>query len=291
MSIAPRKRYSLRLPSGTLELGERTLVMGILNVTPDSFSDAGRYFDFHMASRQALDLIVAGADLLDIGGESTRPQSEPVPTHVELERVIPVIEAVRKSSDIPISIDTTKAEVADAAIAAGADIINDVSSLRFDPHMADLAARVGVPVILMHMQGTPRTMQHNPSYASLFSEIIAFLQERIEHATNCGIDREQIVVDPGIGFGKTVAHNLAIVRDLDLFRSLDRPLLMGASRKRFIGSVLDKPVEDRELGTAVVNALSIAAGAHFIRVHDVETQRQVALMADALRDPQFEIAL
>ncbi len=290
MSIAPRKRYSLKLPSGALELGERTLVMGILNVTPDSFSDAGRYFDFHMASRQALDLIVAGADLLDIGGESTRPQSEPVPTRVELERVIPVIEIIRKSSDIPISIDTTKAEVADAAITAGADIINDVSSMRFDPDMGDVAARAGVPVILMHMQGTPRTMQQNPSYASLFSEIIAFLQERIEYAISCGIRREQIVVDPGIGFGKTVAHNLAIIRDLDLFRSLDRPLLMGASRKRFIGSVLDRPVEDREVGTAVVNALSIAAGAHIIRVHDVETHRQVALMADALRDHEFGTA-
>ncbi|NTU47837.1 MAG: dihydropteroate synthase [Syntrophobacteraceae bacterium] len=287
MSVAPRKRYSLRLKPGTIDLGERTLVMGILNVTPDSFSDAGRHFDFHSALREALDLIVAGADLLDIGGESTRPQSEPVPVDVELERVIPIIEAIRKSSDIPISIDTTKADVAEAAIAAGADIINDVSALRFDVRMADLAARVGVPVILMHMQGTPKTMQQNPSYGSLFSEIIAFLEERIHYAASCGIDREQIVVDPGIGFGKTVAHNLAIVRDLDLFRSMDRPILMGASRKRFIGSVLDRPVEDREVGTAVVNAVSIAAGAHIIRVHDVETHRQVALMADALRDPEM----
>lgn len=286
MSIAPRKRYSLRMGSRTLELGRRTLIMGILNVTPDSFSDAGKFYDFHSAVQQALEMIIGGADLLDIGGESTRPGSDPVPPDVELDRVIPVIQAIRRSSDIPISIDTTKAEVAREALAAGADMVNDVSSLRFDHQMADVVARAGVPVIFMHMQGAPKTMQQNPFYSSLFSEIIAFLEERIQHAAKQGIDREQIIVDPGIGFGKTVAHNLYLIRDLDLFRSLDCPILIGASRKRFIGAILERPLEDREMGTAVANAFSIAAGAHIMRVHDVERHKQVAVMGDALREPE-----
>jgi len=284
MSIFPRKHYTLHMKSRRLELGERTLVMGILNVTPDSFSDGGKFFGFHSAMQQAMDMIVAGTDLLDIGGESTKPDSEPVPLEVELERVIPVIEAVRKSSDVPISIDTTKAEVARQAIEAGADIINDVSALRFDDEMAKTAASLGVPLILMHMQGTPKVMQQNPTYDSLFSEIIAFLEERIQFATGQGVDRSQIIVDPGIGFGKTVAHNLLLVRNLELFQCLDRPILLGTSRKRYIGAVLDRPVEDREIGTAVAHSLGIAAGAHIIRAHDIPFQRQVALMADAFRD-------
>ncbi|NLI81701.1 MAG: dihydropteroate synthase [Deltaproteobacteria bacterium] len=287
MSVAPRKRYSLKLRAGRLELGERTLTMGILNVTADSFSDGGRFLSAHDALQQALDLVVAGADILDVGGESTRPGSDPISLETELDRVIPVIEGIRKSSDIPLSIDTTKAEVARQAIAAGADMVNDVSALRFDPQMARVVAREGVPLILMHMLGTPKTMQQAPTYASLFSEIVAFLEERIQSAVRQGIDRRQILVDPGIGFGKTVAHNLSIVRDLDVFSCLDAPLVLGASRKRFIGSVLDRPVEDREVGTAVVNAFGIAAGAHIIRVHDVILHRQVAAMADALRNPHL----
>jgi len=286
MSIAPRKCYSLRLDSKRLDLGQRTLVMGILNVTEDSFSDGGRFHDSHSAVQHGLDLIVAGADILDIGGESTRPGSEPVSVETELDRVIPVIEAIRESSDIPISIDTTKAEVARQAIAAGADMVNDVSALRFDDDMVEVVAQSEVPLILMHMLGTPRTMQQAPFYASLLSEIIAFLEERAHFATKHGVDREQILIDPGIGFGKTVAHNLTIIRDLRVFSCLDLPIVIGASRKRFIGSVLDRPVEDREVGTGVVNAVSIVAGAHIIRVHDVEWHRQVAAMADALRDPQ-----
>lgn len=285
MSIAPRKCYSLRLDSKTLDLGERTLVMGILNITEDSFSDGGRYRDSHSAIQHAFDLIVAGADILDIGGESTRPGSEPISVEAELDRVIPVIEAIRESSDIPVSIDTTKAEVARHAIAAGADIVNDVSALRFDDEMPAVISQSGVPLILMHMLGTPRTMQQAPSYASLLSEIIAFLEERAQFATKRGIDREQILVDPGIGFGKTVAHNLTIIRELRVLSCLDLPIVVGSSRKRFIGSVLDRPVEDREVGTGVVNAVSIVAGAHIIRVHDVEWHRQVAAMANALRDP------
>ena len=274
--------------SGRLELGGRTLVMGILNVTPDSFSDGGQFFGFHSALRQAMDMIVEGADLLDIGGESTKPHSEPVPLEVELERVIPIIEAIRKSSDVPISIDTTKAEVARQAIEAGADIINDVSGLRFDDAMANTAASLGVPLILMHMRGIPKVMQDNPTYDSLFSEIIAFLEERIQFATKQGVNRSQIIVDPGIGFGKTVAHNLLLVRNLELFQCLDRPILLGTSRKRYIGAILDRPVEDREVGTAVAHSIGIAAGAHIIRVHDVAFQRQVAVMADAFRDARID---
>lgn len=285
MSVTPRKRYSLRMKSRPLELGRRTLTMGILNVTPDSFSDGGEFFAFHSAVNQAMDMIVAGADILDIGGESTKPDSEPVSLDTELERVLPIIETIRESSDIPISIDTTKAEVARQAIAAGADLINDVSSLRFDSTMADTAASLGVPLILMHMQGIPKTMQHNPTYASLFSEIIAFLEERIQYAVEHGVDRRQIIVDPGIGFGKTVEHNLLLVRNLELLQCLDRPILLGTSRKRYIGTVLDRPVVDREVGTAVAHSLGIAAGAHIIRVHDVPFQRQVVLMADAFRNP------
>lgn len=285
MPVFPRESYVLNLKSRSLELGQRTLIMGILNITPDSFSDAGQYFDYQGAVGRALEMISAGADLLDIGGESTRPGADPVPVDLELERVIPVIRAIRKESDIPISIDTTKAEVASQALTAGADVINDVSALQFDNGMVDVAARSGAPVILMHMQGTPRTMQENPVYASLFSEIIAFLEARIRFATDHGIDRHQIIVDPGIGFGKNLRHNLLLVRNLELLHCLDRPLLLGASRKRFIGTVLDRPVEDREVGTAVVHSFGIAAGVHVIRTHDVPFHRQVALMGDAIRTP------
>ncbi|GKT08877.1 dihydropteroate synthase [Desulforhabdus sp. TSK] len=284
MSVFPRRHYTLRMQSGGLELGRRTLVMGILNVTPDSFSDGGRYLSRQAAVQRALDLVVAGADILDIGGESTRPNSDPVAPDEQLERVLPVIEAVRESSDIPISIDTTSGEVARKALDAGANIINDVSSLQFDEEMAGVAADSGVPLILMHMQGKPKTMQVSPTYASLFSEVIAFLEERIAFATRNGIQRTQIIVDPGIGFGKNIHHNLLLIRDLELLRCLDRPILLAASRKRFIGTILDRSEEDREVGTAVVNSFGIAAGAHIIRAHDVEIHKQVAVMSDALRE-------
>jgi dihydropteroate synthase len=261
--------------------------MGILNVTPDSFSDAGECYDYHAAVERAAAMIAAGADLIDVGGESTRPFSEPVPVDVELQRVIPVIEAIRKRSDIPISIDTSKASVAIQALASGADIINDVSALRFDDSMADVAARSGVPLIIMHMRGTPRTMQQDPTYASLFSEIIGFLEERIAFAVDHGVSRQQIIVDPGIGFGKSARHNLLLIRNMELFHCLERPILLGASRKRFIGTVLDRPVTDREVGTAVAHSFGIAAGAHIIRVHDVAFHKQVASMSDAIREPNF----
>ncbi len=285
MALCPRSHFSLRLAGRTepLELGERTLVMGIVNVTPDSFSDGGRFFGSEVALEQARRMVEAGADILDIGGESTRPFSKPVSVDEELRRVIPVIEGIRGFSEIPVSIDTTKAAVARGALASGANIINDVSALTFDEAMVDVAAQAGAPVILMHMQGTPGTMQENPRYASLFSEVIAFLEERIQYAEKNGVDRSQVMVDPGIGFGKTVAHNVRIVAHLEFLHALDRPVVFGASRKRFIGSILDREVADREVGTAVVNTQAIAAAAHVLRVHDVPFHKQVAVMADALR--------
>jgi dihydropteroate synthase len=282
MAICERKVYTVKLKGKCLELGRRTLIMGILNITPDSFSDGGKFADYDLALAHALDLISAGADILDIGGESTRPGSAPAPLDVEIERVIPIIRAVREKSDIPISIDTCKAEVAVQSLEAGADLINDISSLQFDPAMARVAAESGAPVILMHMLGTPRTMQVNPVYHSVISEITAFLEERMKFAVQNGIERSQIIVDPGIGFGKTIKHNLNIIRDLNSFSYMDRPILLGASRKRFIGTILDRNEQERELGTAVVNALGIAAGAHILRVHDVAFQREAVQMAEAV---------
>jgi len=287
MSVCERKLYTMKLRGKALELGRRTLIMGILNITPDSFSDGGRFADYERALAQAFELISAGADILDVGGESTRPGSDPVPLPVELERVIPVIRAVRESSDIPISIDTNKSEVALQSLAAGADIINDVSSLRFDPAMVRVAAESGAPVIMMHMLGAPRTMQVNPVYESVISEIIAFLEQRVKFAVQNGIERSQIIVDPGIGFGKTVTHNLNIIRDLDRFSCMDRPIMLAASRKRFIGKILGRPEGERELGTAVVNGFGIAAGAHILRVHDVAFHREAVGMAEAVRSGYF----
>jgi len=284
MNVGPRPVYHLRLRSRDWTLGQRTFLMGIVNVTPDSFSDGGQWATRDAAVAHAMALVEAGADILDIGGESTRPFSDPVSRDEELRRVLPVIEEVRSRTDIPISIDTTKAEVAYRALRAGADILNDVSALRFDPEMGAVAAETRVPVILMHMLGTPKTMQESPRYAALLSEIIRFLEERIEAAVAAGIDRSQILVDPGIGFGKTVTHNLRLIRDLDALAVLERPIVLGASRKRFIGTILDAPVHNREWGTAIANAFGIAAGAHIVRVHDVTVHRQAAVMADALRN-------
>lgn len=287
--IPERKPYRLLLPRGReLLLGGRTVVMGILNVTPDSFSDGGKFYQMDVAIERARELIASGADIIDIGGESTRPFSDPTPLEEELNRTIPVIEAIRSFSDVPISIDTTKAEVARRALAAGADIVNDVSALRFDPDMARTISDAGVPVVIMHMLGTPKTMQQNPHYDCLFGEIIYFLQERIQYALREGIKREQIIVDPGIGFGKTVTHNLRLIRDLNLLNVLERPIVLGLSRKRFIGAILNRPVEERELGTAVANTVGIIAGAHIVRVHDVSFQIDAIRMADALRAGFFE---
>lgn len=275
-----------------LPLGVRTLVMGVLNVTPDSFSDGGRCLDPGVAIARAREMVAEGADLIDIGGESSRPGAEPVPAEEELRRVLPVIERLVAPSasggdalTVPISIDTTKAEVAEAAIKAGARLINDITALRGDPPstaMAEVAARAGLPVILMHMHGTPRTMQRNPMYSDVIQEISAFFAERLKAAEQAGIRPDQIVLDPGIGFGKTAAHNLEILRRLAEFRTLGRPVMVGPSRKSFIGQMLNLPVEERMEGTAAAVTVSIMHGASLVRVHDVRAMVRVARLTDAI---------
>jgi dihydropteroate synthase len=259
-------------------------IMGILNVTPDSFSDGGKFSDFQAAVTQADNLISAGADILDVGGESTRPFADSVSTEEELGRVIPVIEAVRQKHTIPISIDTTKATVAREALRAGADIINDVSALKKDPEMIAVVRQSKVPVIIMHMQGTPADMQVKPVYRDVVSEIINFFKERIDWIIANGIDRNRLIVDPGIGFGKTLQHNLSILKNLEQFSCLNLPLLLGHSRKRFLGAITGIPAEeDRDLATAVVAALCASKNIDIIRVHNVVATRQALLIAEAIR--------
>jgi dihydropteroate synthase len=243
--------------------------MGVLNVTPDSFADGGRYFDHRDALNQARALVEAGADILDIGGESTRPYAEAVSLEEELRRVIPVIRAIAPEISVPISIDTYKAPVAHAALEAGAFLINDISALRFDPEMAPLAAQTGAPVVLMHMQGTPRDMQRDPHYDDLIGEVRAFFQERLEFATARGIRRDLLILDPGIGFGKTWQHNLQLLQHLDAFLDLGCPLLVGASRKAFIGHLTGLPAgPERDVGTLAAIAMAVWRGARIIRTHN-----------------------
>ncbi len=265
------------------ELGRRTLVMGVLNVTPDSFSDGGLYCDLERAVARARQLIAEGADILDVGGESTRPGAEPVPLDEELRRVIPVIEAVRREfPDVCLSVDTYKARVAEAALEAGADIVNDVSALRFDPPMVEVVAAAQAPVVLMHMKGTPKTMQRNPFYHDVVGEITSFLRERIAWACERGVDERTIIVDPGLGFGKRPEDNWEILRNLRAFKALGRPLLIGPSRKSFLGLLTGRsPAERLEetIGAAVVGALG---GADIVRVHDVKPVRLALAVADAV---------
>ncbi len=271
----------LKCSSYNLELGKRTLIMGILNVTPDSFSDGGLYNRLDKALDHAEKMVEDGADIIDIGGESSRPGSEPVPENIELERILPVIEKLAKKVNVPLSIDTYKASVARRALDAGACLVNDISALE-DPNMADVLAEYNVPIVLMHKQGTPRDMQVNPSYNSLIPEIIGYLKSRIQIALDRGIQSDQIIIDPGIGFGKTTEHNLEILRKLKEFKSLNKPILIGTSRKSFIGKILNLPIEDRLEGTSATVAIAIANGADIIRVHDVKEMKRVALMTDAI---------
>ena len=278
-----RSDYKIICNKVTLDLGSRTHIMGILNVTPDSFSDGGRYADTEKALQHAREMIGAGADLLDIGGESTRPGAQPVSEEEELARIIPIIERLAAETSVPLSVDTYKATVARKALAAGASIVNDISGLRFSPDMAKVAADAGAGVVIMHIKGTPRDMQQNPVYDDVVTEVMAYLEQGIEIAVNAGVDREKILVDPGIGFGKTLEHNLSLLQRLDEFRSLGRPIVLGTSRKKFIGTILDIPVpEERVDGTAATVALGIERGAHIVRVHDVARMAQVARMTDAI---------
>jgi dihydropteroate synthase len=263
-------------------LGQKTWFMGVINVTPDSFSDPGDYLDKDKAVEKGLELEKQGADILDIGGESTRPGSDPVSEQEELKRIIPVIEELRKRTKLLISVDTTKARVAEEALAAGADIINDISAFRFDDRMPLLASETGAPVILMHMKGVPKSMQSHPYYEDLYQEIRCFLEERIATATAYGIQREKIIIDPGIGFGKSTGHNLAIINNLHFLKDLDRPILLGISRKSFIGKILNLPPQDRSEGTIASAVLSVLKGAHILRVHDVERVKRAITVAEAI---------
>lgn len=274
--------FTLTLRSGTLTLGDRTKIMGILNVTPDSFSDGGRFHSFDAAVAQGEKMAEEGADIIDVGGESTRPGSDAVPVEEEARRVVPVVEHFAKNLKIPVSIDTCKAEIARRALDAGAEIINDISALTFDKEMTGVARENGCPLILMHMQGTPKVMQENPHYDALIPEILSFLRERIDSLVEKGIKPEQIVVDPGVGFGKTVDHNLEVLRELDQLKALGRPILVGPSRKSTIGKVIDAEVHDRIEGTAAAVAVAIANGAHMVRVHDVREMARVTKMTDAI---------
>ncbi len=279
--MARRKQFKLRLPSRTLDLGARTLVMGVLNLTPDSFSDGGKFFSLNRAVDAAFAMEAAGADILDIGGESTRPGSNAISAREELARVLPVLHRLSGRLKIPISIDTRRSAIADAAIAAGAQIINDVTGLRFDPEVANVASRNHVPLILMHMRGEPRTMQEQPFARNAVQDVRSGLKRSIAVALKGGVPKSQIIVDPGIGFGKSFRQNYELIARLGEIASLGYPILIGTSRKTFLGTTLDgKPPEERIWGTAATVAASILAGAHIVRVHDVEEMVQVARVTD-----------
>ncbi len=266
-----------------LRLGKRALIMGILNVTPDSFSDGGKYVDLDAALKHAREMAEEGADIIDVGGESTRPGANPVPLEEEMERVLPVIEAIAREVDVPISVDTYKAPVAEAALEAGAVMVNDVSGLRFSPEMADVVARHRAWVVVMHMQGTPRDMQEAPYYKDVVEEIHEFFQERIRFAEKHGVPREKIILDPGIGFGKRLKDNLALFQGIPRFLSLGCPIMVGPSRKSFIGNILGLPIQERLEGTLAAVAIAVFQGAQVIRVHDVRPAKRAADLAWAMR--------
>jgi dihydropteroate synthase len=266
-----------------LDLAGRTAIMGILNVTPDSFFDGGAHFSLHDAVNHGLALAREGADIVDVGGESTRPYSDPLPLEEELNRVIPVIKALAQETELTISIDTYKSEVARMAIEAGATMVNDVSALRFDPSMGPLVAEADLPIVLMHMKGTPRDMQVNPTYEDLIGEILGFLRKAVEQAQSVGIRKELIIIDPGIGFGKSFNDNLRILKELDAFSSLGQPIMVGTSNKAFIGHTLGLPPESRDAGTMATVAAAVMNGADIVRVHNVKTAKETVRMIDAIK--------
>ena len=291
-----RKTFRLKLPSRTLVLGDRTLVMGVLNVTPDSFSDGGKFLDAERAIEQSLTMESSGADLLDIGGESTRPGSPGTPAEEELARVLPVLQGLRGVLKIPVSIDTQKLEVAEAALDAGAEFINDISGLQSDPRLAQLAARRRVPIILMHMRGKPRTMQKAGFARDVLRDVTQGLRKSVSIARRAGLPQSQIILDPGIGFGKSFAQNYELLEKLPQLAKLGYPLLVGTSRKGFLGARLARdgkpaPPEERIWGTAATVTAAILHGAHIVRVHDVSEMAQVARVADCLANPRLRRSL
>jgi dihydropteroate synthase len=289
--MTKRKQFRLKLRSETLVLGERTLIMGVLNVTPDSFSDGGKYDQPEFAVEHALGLETAGADLLDIGGESTRPGAEETSVSEELDRILPVLEGLRGQLKIPISIDTRRSAVAELALRDGAQIINDVSGLRSDARMAEVAAKHGVPLILMYMRGEPRTMQRGPFARDVVRDVARGLRVSVAKARKAGVRPSQIILDPGIGFGKSHAQNYELIGKLSVFRELGYPLLIGTSRKGFLGATLARdgrpaPPEERIWGTAATVTASILGGVHIVRVHDVLEMVAVARVADSILNPR-----
>jgi len=283
LSNLDRDIFHLRTSRRDITLGERTLLMGIINVTPDSFSDGGRFANAEEAVRHGIRLKEEGADILDVGGESSRPGADPVAPEEEIRRVVPVVEALARRVGIPVSVDTTKSEVARAALEKGAEIVNDISAMHFDDSMAETVARSGAAVVMMHMRGTPRDMQQGDlSYEDLLAEIIAYLGERIERAQAAGVDREKILVDPGIGFGKSAGDNLRLIKHLAELKVLGRPILIGPSRKSFIGRVTGGTPQERLEGTAATVTAAVLNGAHVVRVHDVRFMKAVVSMTDAI---------
>jgi dihydropteroate synthase len=270
------------------DLASRTHVMGVLNVTPDSFSDGGKYLDLEQAVVQGLKLVEDGADFIDVGGESTRPGSEPVLVEEEIRRVVPVIKALSKKVNIPISIDTYKSDTAEAALQAGAVIVNDISAMTFDAKMASVVVKYRASIVLMHMKGAPKTMQENPTYENVTEEVKQFLSERLSAANEAGI--RQLIIDPGIGFGKKFEHNIQLLRELKSFTSFGHPLLVGPSRKAFLGTILHLPTNERIEGTAAVVTSAILNGANIIRVHDVKEMKRVAMVTDALKSENIQAA-
>ena len=283
MTRQAQKPEALDWPGHHLDLTCRTAVMGILNVTPDSFFDGGAHFILRDAVNHGLTLAREGADIIDVGGESTRPYSDPLPLDEELRRVIPVIKALAQETELTISIDTYKSEVARLAIEAGATMVNDVSALRFDPAMGPLVAEAELPIVLMHMKGTPRDMQVNPTYKDLIGEILAFLKKAVDEAHSVGIRKELVIIDPGIGFGKSFDDNLRILRELDAFSSLGQPIMVGTSNKAFIGHTLGLPSDSRDAGTMASVAAAVMNGADIVRVHNVKTAKETVRMIDAIK--------
>jgi len=280
---AMRPRRRLRLRDRTIELGARTAVMGVVNCTPDSFYEASRNPVAEQAIARYHQIVAEGADWVDVGGESTRPGADPVPAEEEWRRIAPVLEAARRAGHpVPLSVDTTKAAVAQRALDHGAVMINDVSALRADPALGGLAAESGAALVCMHMQGAPRTMQADPRYDDVVTEIRADLAAALQRARACGVAHDQLLIDPGIGFGKTARHNLEILRRLEEFSLLERPILIGCSRKRFIGAVLDLPAGERLEGTLAAHALAVMGGAHAVRVHDVQAHVRALRLVDAV---------
>jgi dihydropteroate synthase len=282
VSVVPLVPHDLRVGDRVLPTARRCLVMGVVNVTPDSFSDGGRYLDPAAAVAHGLALVADGADLLDVGGESTRPGATDVPGAVELERVLPVVEQLARTAEVPVSIDTRKAAVAAAALAAGATMVNDVSAGRHDPDLLGVAADAKVPLVLMHMLGTPATMQDDPRYDDVVAEVEAFLAERCRAAEAAGVDHQALVVDPGIGFGKRDQDNYALLDQLARFTRLGHPVMVGTSRKGFIGRALDSPADQRVEGTAATVVWAVERGARIVRVHDVAPMVRAVRMTEAM---------